>query len=217
MNDTLFDPSAFLGGDKDVQRIQRKYAAMFQPTERVLDLGCGNGVFLGLLRERSVHGIGIDSFPQCIEACRKKGLEAQQADLLKYVEGAHEEYDGIFCSHIIEHLAPETVLMLFAHSRRILRPGGRIIIVTPNTRDIDVITERFWLDISHVRPYPIPLLEKMLEHAGFSIERSGLDPDSGTRVLSKNPAKMLRKAIKKLRWGEYWGKGDSFVIGMVPR
>jgi SAM-dependent methyltransferase len=215
MNGTLFDPSTFLGDDKIVRKIQRKYAAMFHQKEEVLDLGCGTGVFLELLRERSVRGVGIDSFPPCIEACRKKGLEAHQAELLMYVEGAADRYDGIFCSHIVEHLTPDTVLKLLAHCQRILRPGGRIIIVTPNTRDIEVITERFWLDITHVRPYPIPLLEKMLEHSGFSIAQSGLDADSSMRLLSKSPIRMIRRLIKKLRWGEYWGNGDSFVIGKV--
>jgi SAM-dependent methyltransferase len=215
MNNTLFDPSAFLGNEDLVRNIQKKYASMFQPKEEVLDLGCGNGVFLELLRERSVRGVGVDSFPSCIEACRKKGLEARQAELLQFVETTDEKYDGIFCSHIVEHLTPQTVLKLFAHSRRILRPGGRIIIVTPNTRDIEVMTERFWLDITHVRPYPIPLLERMLEHEGFTIEKSGIDPDSGIPLLSKNPVLLAKKVMKKLRWGEYWGKGDSFVVGMT--
>jgi len=213
MNEAAFDPSAFLGNEDLVRKIQKKYAAMFQPKDVVLDLGCGNGVFLELLRNRSVRGIGIDSFPSCIEACRKKDLEAELAELLQYVEQTNEKFNGIFCSHIVEHLSPQIALRLFAHSGRILKPGGRIIIITPNARDIDVITERFWLDITHVRPYPIPLLETMLKHQGFSIERSGIDPDSGIPLLSRNPLKMLRKILLRLRWGEYWGRGDSFVIG----
>jgi SAM-dependent methyltransferase len=213
MNGALFDASAFLGNEDLVRKIQRKYAAMFQPTDVVLDIGCGNGVFLELLKDRSVRGIGVDSFPACVEVCRKKGLQAELAELLQYVEQSTEMFSGIFCSHIVEHLSPQTALKLFAHSNRILNPGGRIIIVTPNTRDIDVITERFWLDITHVRPYPIPLLEAMLKHEGFSIEKSGIDPDSGIPLLSKNPLKILRKTLLKLRWGEFWGRGDSFVIG----
>jgi 2-polyprenyl-3-methyl-5-hydroxy-6-metoxy-1,4-benzoquinol methylase len=212
MNDLPFDPSAFLGSEAIVRKIQMKYAAIFQSHEVVLDLGCGNGVFLELLRERSVRGIGIDSFSACIEACRKKGLEAKQAELLQYVESTDDKYDGIFCSHIVEHLVPQTALKLFAESARILKPGGRIVIVTPNARNIDVITERFWLDVTHVRPYPIPLLEKMLQHEGLLIVRSGIDPDSGIPLLSRNPLTMAKKVMSKIRWGEYWGKGDSFVV-----
>jgi 2-polyprenyl-3-methyl-5-hydroxy-6-metoxy-1,4-benzoquinol methylase len=213
MNEAAFDPSAFLGNEELVRTIQKKYAALFRPDEVVLDLGCGNGVFLDLLKDASVRGIGVDSFPACVEACRKKGLKAELADLLQFVQQTNEKYNGIFCSHIVEHLPPQTVLTLFAHAARILQPGGRIIIITPNTRDIDVITERFWLDITHVRPYPIALMEKMLAHNGFSIEKSGLDPDSGIPLRSRNPIEMLRKMMLKLRWGEYWGMGDSFVIG----
>ncbi len=215
MNDMKFDPSAFLGGEAHVRKIQRKYAAMFQPGEVVLDLGCGNGVFLDLLRGRSVRGVGVDSFPQCVEACRRNGLDIRDAEILQYLQTTTESYDGLFLSHIVEHLPPQTVLDLFAHARRILRPSGRIIVVTPNCRDIEVITERFWLDITHVRPYPVQLLEKMLEHSGFAIHSSGLDPHSATHILSRSPLKTARRIMKKLRWGEYWGKGDTFVVGKV--
>jgi SAM-dependent methyltransferase len=212
MDTTRFNPSAFHSDLKLIQNIQRKFADLFRPQEELLDLGCGNGIFLELLKERSVRGVGVDSFSDCVESCRQRGLEVHQAELLPYVEKTDEQFNGIFCSHIVEHLSPETVLKLFAHAHRVLRPGGRIIIVTPNPKDIEVITERFWLDITHVRPYPLPLLEKMLEHSGFSIEDSGRDRDSAIPVRSKNPRLMLQKAIKKLRWGEYWGNGDTYVV-----
>lgn len=215
MSTNPFNPSVFLGDDRLVTKIQRKYAGMFRPGEVVLDLGCGDGVFLRLLKERGIRGIGVDSLLPCVETCRRSGLEAHQSDILAFLQEATGSYDGIFCSHIVEHLPPQVVLDLLTHARRVLKPTGRIVIVTPNARDIEVITERFWLDITHVRPYPIPLLEKMLEHAGFAVTSSGIDPDSSTRLLSKSPLKMWKKLVKKIRWGEYWGKGDSFVVAVV--
>jgi 2-polyprenyl-3-methyl-5-hydroxy-6-metoxy-1,4-benzoquinol methylase len=216
MSADTFNPSVFLGGSEAIRKIQRKFADLFHKGEAVLDLGCGDGIFLELLRDRGVRGIGVDSFPACVESCRRNGLTVHQSDILQFLQQAEGPYDGVFCSHIVEHLSPTDVLTLIHHSRRVMRSGGRMIIVTPNPKDIEVITERFWLDITHVRPYPIPLLEKMLEHAGFAVVRSGLDRDSRTLLIARNPLKMVRKVMKKLRWGSYWGKGDEYVVARVP-
>jgi SAM-dependent methyltransferase len=215
MNTAPFNPSTFLAGDEIVRRIQTKYARMFKHGDSVLDLGCGSGVFLELLRDHGVRGIGVDSFDPCIVACRGKGLEVHQAELMEFLRGDAGSYDGIFCSHIVEHLPADTVLALIGIASERLRPGGRLIIMTPNPRNLDVIAENFWLDITHVRPYPIPLLESMMIHHGFVIETSGLDPDTGTPLLSKHPLIMARRFIKKIRFGEYWGTGDTVVIGRI--
>ena len=53
-----------------------------------------------------------------------------------------------------------------------LEPGGTLVIVTPNPADLKVITHYFWMDLTHVRPYPGVLLEEMLQHVGFSIHAS---------------------------------------------
>lgn len=216
MKSVPFDPSVFFGNDSIVRKIQEKYAALFQAGETVLDVGCGNGTFLTLLNERGVRGIGIDSFASCIQVCREKGLKVHQNDALTFLRKSKHAVDGIFCSHIIEHLIPETALELLQHAHRLLNSGGRIVILTPNVRDIEVMTERFWLDITHRRPYPRPLIEKMLLHSGFEIVQSGLDRDSKQRILSRNPGVLLNRIMKKIRWGEYWGKGDTFLVGRKP-
>jgi 2-polyprenyl-3-methyl-5-hydroxy-6-metoxy-1,4-benzoquinol methylase len=216
MSERPFNPSLFLGDEAFVRSIQRKHADLFRAEQTVLDLGCGAGVFLELLRERSVRAAGIDLSAECVESCRRKGLDAREAELLRFLETTDERFDGVFCSHVVEHLAPPAALGMLANCRRVLRPGGRLVVVTPNPRDLDVITEKFWLDVTHVRPYPLALLAKMVEHAGFTVERSGTDPDTAPPIRSRNPFILARNLWKKLRWGDFWGGGDCVVIGRLP-
>lgn len=207
-----FNPSAFMGDESIVRHIQRKYAQRFSARQRVLDLGCGVGVFLDLLRERDINGVGVDTFEPALTTCRKRGLKVHRADVLHYLQKTKERFDGVFCSHIVEHLSPDATFELLKGIHRVLNIHGLVILLTPNAKDIEVMTERFWLDVTHVRPYPIPLLEKMIEHSGFSVLESGLDKDTAQRIPKRKPLLGMKFLIKKIRWGEYFGKGDSYVI-----
>jgi SAM-dependent methyltransferase len=208
-----YNPSTFLGGDDTVLRIQRKYADRFAPGARVLDLGCGEGLFLDLLRQRGVHGLGVDAFSPAVDACRRKGLDVRRADLFQYLRTCRQTFDGVFCSHIVEHLTPDQTQRLLQEANRVLKDRGLLIILTPNSKDIEVITERFWLDTTHVRPYPLKLLQAMFEHTGFEIVESGLDRDSARRLPKRKPMETLAFLIQKLRWGRYFGLGDTYIVG----
>ena len=92
-------------------------------------------------------------------------------------------------------------------SQQVLRPGGKLIILTPNTKDLGVITETFWLDLSHKRPYPLVLLEEMLTRRGFFVLEKGEDSDTKPRVK-----RSLKSIIKHVRFGEFINRGDYFIV-----
>ena len=75
------------------------------------------------------------------------------------------------------------------------------------------MTERFWLDTTHVRPYPLKLLRAMLEHMGFEVVAGGLDRDSRRRWPKRRPTETFEFLIQKLRWGKFFGSGDTYIIG----
>lgn len=133
----------------------------------VLDVGCGDGLFLKILAENGIQGVGIDLDPVKVAECRAQGLTADLSDL-RELENRGATFGGIWASHIIEHIEPRAAIEFLMTAYRILRPGGRLVIVTPNVGFAPVI-ENFWLDLTHVRPYPRVLLAAMCEAIGFSV------------------------------------------------
>jgi SAM-dependent methyltransferase len=213
MPEPAFNASLFVGDEKYTIKYQTKYAALFAVGETVLDLGCGLGTFLSLLKKRGVHGIGVDAFPDAVAACRERGLDVAEADLFAFLPETDRTFDGVFCSHIIEHLQPQDAIRFLNDVFRVLNPGGRCIIITPNFRDIEVVTDMFWLDVTHVRPYPVRLLRALLEHAGFTVSAAGIDHDTKRRMPKRRFWLAPAYILYKLRFGKYYGSGDSFIIG----
>jgi 2-polyprenyl-3-methyl-5-hydroxy-6-metoxy-1,4-benzoquinol methylase len=161
-----------------VQRSQRHYVRLFldRGVQAVLDVGCGRGLFGELLRDAGLRFRGIDASPEAIEECRKRGFHAvERVDALDFVAqqlAAGERFPGIFCSHLVEHLQAGPATGFLEGCARLLAPGGRLIVVTPNPQNPAVLGHHFWLDPTHVRPYPRPLLESILESSGLAIART---------------------------------------------
>lgn len=212
MKKVSFDASVFVASDDLTRKYQRKYLRYFQRGQRVLDIGCGSGVFLAMLQEAGLNGVGVDTSAVKVAECRSKLLEVYHSDALRFLNREPGKFHGIFCSHFVEHFPPSTVLEFLGQGYRRLNTSGLLIIITPNFKNIDVVTERFWLDITHVRPYPLPLLEKMLESSGFTIVASGIDQTTDQRFPKRKPWLGFKYLLTKLRFGEYFGKGDSYVV-----
>lgn len=153
-----------------------RYARLFQAAPGdVLDIGCGSGIFLELMRELKLPACGIDPDPDMVRVCRELGLEALHGDERLLQDFQPQSLGGIHASHIIEHIDGDRAIALVENARQVLRPGGLLVIRTPNWRNAAVRHEGFWLDITHVRPYPLPLLQQVLEDAGFEIAQAGFE------------------------------------------
>lgn len=76
----------------------------------------------------------------------------------------------------------DDVLDLLRAARAALAPGGRLVLVTPNARDLRVIGETFWLDPTHVRPYPMMLLDSMLRSTGYDVVHKAQPLSRPTRL-----------------------------------
>lgn len=134
----------------------------------VLDLGCGRGEFLALLRDAGVAARGVDSSAEMVEACRAKGLAAAEGDLFARLAAEAEGTLGAVVSfHVIEHLPPPRIDQLVKLAWRALRPGGVLILETPSPLSLVVAARNFWLDPTHQRPVHPELLRLLAEEAGF--------------------------------------------------
>ncbi len=168
----------FRGSEEEVKRRQEFYLERFRGCTAVLDLGCGRGEFLELMKEAGIPARGVDADPECVALCREKGLKAEQQDLLAYLAGVEaESCDGIFCSHVIEHLPPAQAPELIRRAAAALRRGGLLAIETPNPACLAAMAVHFYMDPTHERPVPSQLLAFYLEEAGFGrIEVHELSP-----------------------------------------
>lgn len=135
---------------------------------KALDIGCGRGEWLELLTGISVDAIGIDLDKGMLEACHTLGLPVVEADAFKYLSNLPNESQHIISAfHVVEHISFEELSRFITDAFRVLKPGGLLIMETPNPESLIVATRNFYLDPTHVRPIPPLLLSFVTEQAGF--------------------------------------------------
>ncbi len=135
----------------------------------VLDIGCGRGEWLQLLRDRGLEARGVDSNPTFAAQVRAVGLEVAEGDAIEYLTAAPGDSVGaVTAFHIVEHLEINALLGLVREAYRVVRPGGVVVFETPNPENLVVGSCSFYHDPTHRRPIPPPTLSFYLRHAGFS-------------------------------------------------
>ncbi|HVX66454.1 MAG TPA: class I SAM-dependent methyltransferase [Bryobacteraceae bacterium] len=176
--DALRFADRFRGSEESIRARQQFYRPYFAGRGAVLDLGCGRGEFLEVMREAGVAARGTELSPEMAAICRAKGLEVETADLLAYLPTLPEgSLDGIFCAHVVEHLPPERLPEAIRAAARALAPGGILAIETPNPESLAIFATHFYLDPTHARPVPPALLNFYAEEAGLGrIEVHRLSP-----------------------------------------
>ena len=173
--DAAADAYAYVGfenlyrGSRDEIRSRLvEYLPLFAGASDVLDIGCGRGEFLDLLRERDVRASGVDVNAEMVAACRARGLEARAGDALTHLEGLEDEsLGGLFAAQVVEHLQPDYLVRLLNVAGRKLRPGARIVLETINPRCWYAFFDAYIRDITHVRPLHPDTLTYLLGASGF--------------------------------------------------
>jgi O-antigen chain-terminating methyltransferase len=187
--DYLEFESRFRGTREEVERRLARYLPLLENRADVLDVGCGRGEALEILARAGVRCSGIDSSERMVELCRQKGLTAERADAVDGLSRAAEASLGAVLSfHLIEHLAPATLDRLVRLAWRALRPGGVLVLETPNPLSVVVAARNFWIDPTHRRPVHPVALQALCERAGFDpVERWDLQPFAAEERLPEIP------------------------------
>lgn len=162
-------------GDHDIIKSRlRVYLPFIAPLKEfydgahVVDLGCGRGEWLELLGEHGFSAQGVDLDDEMLVSCRDRGLNVQMADALSFTKGlADESVTVVSGLHLVEHIAFEDLQSLVEESLRVLKPGGLLILETPNPENIIVGSSAFYLDPTHRKPIPPSLLAFLAEYYGF--------------------------------------------------
>lgn len=168
----------FRGSFESVTEKLRIHVPRFVDQGPVLDLGCGRGEFLELLRQSGVSATGVEANPELVRMVSARGLHAVEADLFDHLRGLEpDSVGGVFCAHVIEHMPPSALFQLITLSHRVLRPGGVLVFETPNPACLAIFSTYFYLDPTHVRPVPSEFVSFLLEEQGFrEIAVDGLHP-----------------------------------------
>ena len=139
------------------------------PAIEALDLGCGRGEWLELLKENGVSAEGIDLDDDMLSACRVQGLKVATGDAVAYLQTLPNNSRSVISGfHIAEHLSLEDLKIVVEESLRVLKPAGLLILEVPNTENLVVGTSSFYLDPTHQRPLPSQLLTFLTDYFGFA-------------------------------------------------
>jgi SAM-dependent methyltransferase len=158
----------FRGSPDEIRRRVEEYLPIFEKTNGVLDVGCGRGEFLELLRDGGVTARGIDINPAMVEVCRGKGLQAETGDALAYLRELPDgSLGGLFAAQVVEHLEPRYLMRLLDAAFDKLRPGAPIVLETINPACWFAFFESYIRDLTHVRPVHPDTLKYLLVATGF--------------------------------------------------
>jgi len=178
--------SRMRGATELVREKQRGYVEDFRGAAPVVDLGCGRGEFLVLLREAGLEAKGVDVDADMVAYARGEGLEVEHTGAVEYLEGlADGSLGGIFAAQLLEHLPASTVVRLLELSTAKLRTGGLLVAETINPLS-PLALRNYFADLTHAQPLVPETLELLARQAGFaSVE---------TRFLNEPEEKLVEPA-----------------------
>lgn len=172
--------SRMRGTVEEIRERQRPYVDDLRASAPVLDLGCGRGEFLVLLREAGIQARGVDADSDMVAFARGEGVEVEQADALAYLDGLEDgSLGGLFAAQLVEHLPPPSLLRLLELAAVKLRPGGLLVAETINPL-APMALRNYFADLTHAQPLVPETLVLLARQAGFgSVE---------VRYLNEPPA-----------------------------
>jgi O-antigen chain-terminating methyltransferase len=213
----------FRGTEEQIRERQKFYLPFFQGRRRVLDIACGRGEFLELMRAAGAEGRGVDLDAAMVERCVAKGLNVQRADVFDFLRGIPDEsLDAIFSSQFVEHLQAGEYAQLIAQCARKLAGGGVLAIETQNPECLAIFSQSFFIDPTHVKPIPAAQLRFLFAEQGLEritthfLSPAGavlpLVPQLASEVIEADALRAYNTAIARFN-ETFFGGMDYCVIG----
>jgi O-antigen chain-terminating methyltransferase len=204
----------FRGSREEINRrlevyLPRLREAQIAPGDSlILDLGCGRGEWLELLRDNGYRARGIDLNRVVIEQCQSRGLEVLEGDVIAYLQSMPDDSVAVITGfHIIEHLPFEILVKLLNEAFRVLRQRGLVIFETPNPANVLVGSCNFYFDPTHRNPLPSLMTQFLVQYCGFAeVEILNLNPSTETAICEDSE---IAKRFNEC----FYGPMDYAIIG----
>jgi SAM-dependent methyltransferase len=181
----------FRGSTDEIKERAADLVPLLAGAGPVLDIGCGRGEFLELLRDAGTAGRGVDIDPQLVRDAVERGLDVEVGDGLEVVGGQTYRSVGapdfavrpllwffpsppdgslgaLVLIQVVEHLLPQQLVDLVTLAVDKVRPSGKVVIETPNPQSLYIFARAFYLDPTHQAPVHPLYLRFLFEQAGFS-------------------------------------------------
>jgi SAM-dependent methyltransferase len=182
----------------------------------VVDVGPGRGEWLALLRDAGVPASGVDANSDFVDAARARGLDVVHGDAVAHLhDRSPDSVDVVTAFHVIEHLNVDELLALLAAARHVLRPGGCVLLETPNPTNLQMGACDFYNDPTHRSPLPPDLTEYLVSASGFDeIEVRVLNPNqSAFQPVESGPCQQVERLVAHTLYGPQ----DYAVLGYKPQ
>jgi SAM-dependent methyltransferase len=199
----------FRGSRDQIRARLESYVPSFTGAVDVLDVGCGRGEFLELLKAAGIAARGLDLNHEMVEVCRAAGLAADQGDVVSYLAGLPDaSLGGLFAAQVVEHLEPGYLLRFLELAHHKLRPGAPMVLETLNPACWVAFFESFIRDITHVWPLHPETLKYLVTASGFTsaeiefrspvppqdklqhVAAAGMLPEEAVELLNANADKL---------------------------
>ena len=210
------------------QELTRAQQCHEVPALPILDIGCGRGDLIAHLGAMGLSAYGIEVDPDAVQMAQDQGRDARLVDMFAHLSTLEDEsLAAITLVQVIEHLATDELVSLFAQCRRKLAPGGFVIAETINPHCLEAVMRYYLMDPSHRSLLPPQLTQLLLEHCGMvdcqtrflrpvpdpvRLEALRLPPDEESKALQRNA---VQRNIDRLN-DILYGPQDYAVIAYRP-
>jgi SAM-dependent methyltransferase len=149
--------------------------AMRQTSARgpLLDVGCGGGLFLGMMRKRGFRVLGLDNSREAAAIAWRRQQAPAVCALLEHAPFGGGSVAGLTMFHVLEHLYDPRAYLMAAHG--LLAPDGRLVVQVPNAGCWQFrLLGRAWNGVDvprHLFDFRARDVEKLVESCGFEVLR----------------------------------------------
>ena len=199
LEDYFIFEEQFRGSRADTKQKQSVFLHYFDQCKSVLDIGCGRGEFLEMLKERNINVHGVDVDQDMVEYCKSKGLDVEKIDAVSYLERIDaNSLEGIFIDQVVEHLEPDYLVKMLCLCYRKLKNDHYMIVETVNPLSF-VSFANFYSDMSHKKPIHPETMKFLFRISGFrEIDAKFLSPISDDARLRRLELRWRSETEKKM-------------------